>query len=227
METSKLFKARSSCLSDIMTDPRSKSESISQTCKTYVHDWIKELPEMYNRRIEITNKYCDKGNQCEDDAIDYASTVYGWGLVSKNEVSKEDDHFTGTADLVLTNSIVDIKNSWSQKTFPLFDSEIPTKGYEMQGQAYMHLYNKELFQLVYCLSDAPEDIVEKEARSKMYQLGMSDLTVEFYIEVQKAMTYSDLPECLRIKSYTVVRDREFIVKAQERVELIRNYIKSL
>lgn len=227
METSKIFKARSSCFSDIMTNPRSKGEILSQTCITYVHDWIKELPEFYDRRVEISNKYCDKGNKCEDDAIELAAAEFGWGLVSKNEEYAEDEFFTGTADLLLAPTVVDFKNSWSQKTFPLFEKEIPNKGYEMQGQGYMHLYNKEHFILLYCLLDAPEDIIEREARSRMYNAGMSEMTEAFYATVAASMTYSHLPNHLRLKYFNVERDREFITTAQERVELIRKYIKSL
>ena len=227
METSKIFKARSSCLGDIMTNPRTKGDALSQTCITYVHEWIKELPEFYSRRADTSNKYCAKGNACEDIAIEFASKVYGWGLVSKNEISKEDDYFTGTADVVLKNTIVDIKNSWSQKSFPLFEKEIPTKGYELQGQGYMHLYDKDSFILAYCLSDAPEELIDREARTQMYNAGLSELTEEFYNEVATKMCYSSLPDHLRIKKYDVQRDREFIVTAVDKIELIRKYIKSL
>lgn len=227
METSKLFKARCSCLGDIMTDPRSKSETLSQTCITYVQEWIKELPEFYNRRVEISSKQMSKGNKCEDDSIDFASEVFGWGMVSKNEEYREDDYFTGTADLVLKDQIVDIKNSWSQKTFPLFDTEITTKAYAYQGQGYMHLYSKPNFALVYTLMDAPEELVDREARSKMYSLGMDEITEDLYDEVRASMTYSHLPIPLRIRSFQNERDSEFIAKAVARVELIRGYIKSL
>ena len=36
------FKIRASCAGLIMTNPRSKSETLSKTCITYLEIWVKE-----------------------------------------------------------------------------------------------------------------------------------------------------------------------------------------
>jgi len=118
MQLSKDFKARCSGIGQIMTNPKSKTEFLSKTCLSFVHKWIKEQPEFYGRHKNFKSKYTDKGNFCEDGSIDFASRYYKWGMVTKNDEYRENEYLTGTPDLVLANSIEDIKNSWHQDTFP-------------------------------------------------------------------------------------------------------------
>lgn len=161
---------------------------LSKTCLAHVYKWIKEQPEYYGRRKDFKSKYTDKGNFCELEAIMYASQYFGWGNVLKNEVTKENDYIIGTCDVELPNSIEDIKNSWSQDTFPLFDTEIPIDGYGWQGQGYCELWDKPQFGLVYTLMDASDFMIEKEAWSKARALGMEDLEAELFDEVKESMT---------------------------------------
>jgi hypothetical protein len=58
---------------------------------------------------------------------------------------------TGECDIVTVSSIIDIKTSWSLDTFPELPEEIDSKDYEWQGRAYMYLYDKPEFELVYCM----------------------------------------------------------------------------
>lgn len=227
MQLKNQFKIRCSAIGQIMTNPKVKSDILSKTCISYVHKWIKEQPEFYGRHKNFKSKYTDKGNACEDSSIEFASKYYGWGLVSKNKEYKENEYLTGTPDLVLGNSIEDIKNSWHQDTFPLFATEIPIDGYGWQLQGYCELFNKPQSGLVYTLMDAPEYLIMKEARSKMYDLGLDELDAELYDEVAEQMTYSNFRDDIRIKRFFLDRDKVAIESVYERVELIRNYIKSL
>jgi hypothetical protein len=206
-----------------MTNPRSGG-GLSETCKTYLEEWIKEQPEFYNRTHEFKSKYLDKGNECEQDSLEFAARVYGWGLVSKNTDRKENEYIEGECDLELADIIADIKNSWSDKTFPLFDDEVPTKGYDMQLQGYCELWNKSTGSLIYTLMDAPEHLVEKEARSRSWEMGLDEVPAELYEEVKASMTYSNLPDKLRIKRFNIFRDRKFIESVNQRVIECRKWI---
>jgi len=227
MQLSKDFKVHCSSIGAILSEPRSKKEGLGKTCLKVVHDWIKSQPEFYGSVKGFKSKYTDKGNYCEAESIEFASSYFGWGMVQKNEETKENDYLIGTADIVLSASVEDIKNSWSQDTFPLFGTDIPIDGYGWQGQGYLELWDKPQFGLVYTLMDAPEFLVEREARKKMYDLGMTDLEAELYDEVKSSMTYSHLRNELRIKRYFVDRDREAMPRVQNRVQQIRDYIKTL
>ena len=64
------FKCRASAAGKLMTNPRNKSESLSETTKTFIQEWMKE--QLYGIRKEITTKQMAKGLDFEDEAIDKA-----------------------------------------------------------------------------------------------------------------------------------------------------------
>lgn len=233
MQLSNEFKIRCSAIGKIMTEPKLKKDKdagkLSATCLAYVHAWIKSQPEFYDRYKNFHSKYTLKGNDCEFESIKFAADFYGWKDALKNETSFENDYLTGTPDVILSDSVEDIKNSWSEETFPLFDTEIPIDGYGWQLQGYMELLNKDKSGLVYTLMDAPERLVMKEARGKAYELGIENGEVEFdlYEEVRLSMTYSHLRDDLRIKRFMLDRDKECMLPVQSKVQQIRDYIKSL
>lgn len=199
----------------------------SKTCVEHIYEWLKEQKEFYGRPVNFKSKYCEKGNEMEADSIKLAADYYGWGDVEKNTERKYNHYLTGEADIVLPDSIEDIKNSWSQKTFPLFGTEIPIDGYGWQGQGYMELYNRPTFGLVYTLMDAPPHMIEREAWGKARELGLDELEAELYDEVLESMTYSNFPIELRIKRYQLDRDRNCMGNVERRVEEINRFIEKL
>lgn len=200
---------------------------LSQTCLSHVRRWLKCQPEFYGKIKGFSSKYTDKGNYCEKESIEYATKFYGWGIAEKNEVTKENEYLIGTCDVDLPLTVEDIKNSWSEDTFPLFDTEIPIDGYGWQLQGYMELYEKEEAGLIYTLMDAPEFLVMQVARKKMYELGLEEIEAELYDQIKAEMTYSHYRDDLRIKRFFLKRDREIMKTVQFRVETIRKYIQSL
>ena len=152
---------------------------------------------------------------------------YAWDVVNEAISDKENEYLTGTPDVVLLETVEDNKNSWDQNTFPLFDNEIPIDGYGWQLQGYCALFDKKQGGLFYTLMDMPESMVEKEAYFKAKDLGFDETPLEIYEEVKAYRTYSNLHEELRIKRFFVDADKELIESVYERVEQIREYIKSL
>ena len=132
-----LFKCRASAGGYLATNPKSKGETLSETTKTYLQEWMKE--RIFGMRKEISTKQINKGLEFEDLAIDKAIDWLDLEFAVKNTDKFEDDYFTGEPDLLLSDTVVDIKNSWDCWTFPMFEDEIPTKGYFYQLQIYMHL----------------------------------------------------------------------------------------
>ena len=122
MKTLPKFKIRASASGKIMTNPRAKTELISETTKTYVKEWL--LEHIYGVKNEIKSKYLTKGIWLEDDAIDKAIEWLDLPFAIKNEKFFEDDYFCGTPDLILDGTVYDIKCSWSCFSFPLFETEI-------------------------------------------------------------------------------------------------------
>ena len=65
-----IFKCRASAAGMLMTNPRNKNEVLSETTKTYVHEWLKE--NIYGVKKQISSKEINKGIEFEDMAIDKA-----------------------------------------------------------------------------------------------------------------------------------------------------------
>lgn len=220
------FRIRASACGSIMTDPKTKAAKdageLSETAKTYCENWVKE--ELYRRRKEFSSKYTDKGNECEASSIEYASEQFGWGLVAKNEEHFADEFMTGTPDIILADSVEDIKNSWDCFTFPLFDTDIPDKKYYWQGQVYMALTGRETFGLVYTLMNAPEHLIEQEARRSA---EWQEVEAELYDAVRERMTYDTFNAELRIKRFESARNEDDIARIRTRVEQCREYIRTL
>ena len=198
----KKFKIRASASGKLMTKPRSKSESLSKTTKSYLEEWVKE--QIYGVRKNINSKYLTKGNQVEDDAIVYASAEKGWLFAEKNEQYFEDEYFCGTPDVILEDRIIDIKSSWDCFSFPLFFNGIPNKDYYYQLQTYMHLTQKDKAQLVYVLMNTPEELTLEDSHD-----------------------YSEINSKYRIKTFDIDYDEEVIYELQHKVIESREYIDGI
>jgi len=197
----KEFKIRCSAIGQIMTNPRSKSETLSQTCKSYLEEWVKE--QVYGVQKQIKSKYLTKGLDVEDIAIEYYSEQKGLGFVLKNTDYYFDEFMHGTPDLVLPEMIIDLKASWDCFSFPLFASDID-KSYYAQIQGYMHLTGRKKGKLVYTLQNTPDELVWDEP-----------------------IDYSEISSKYRIKEYEIEYDAEFIQSVQTRVLECREYINQL
>ena len=195
----KEFKARASAAGKLMTAARSKTETLSETTKTYLKDWA--VSEIYGYQKEIKSKYITKGLTKEDEAIDKAIEWLDLDFVLKNEKYFEDDYFCGTPDLITDDEVIDIKNSWDCWTFPLFDNEIKNKDYFTPLQVYMHLTGKKRARLVYVLLNTPEEM-----------------------HWEQQLKYDDKPKKLRIKAFSVDYDPLVIESLKEKVIESRKYI---
>ena len=205
---------------------RDAPPQLSDGGKTYCQMWLKE--QLYNRRKEYSNKYTEKGTICEPAGIEMVADKMGYGLISKNDKHYEDEFMTGTPDLVLSEIVEDIKNSWSPFTFPLFATELPESDYFYQLQVYMHLTGKKKAAVNYTLIDAPTEIMDAEARRMWYKAGNEgDLPMDAFDEVYAKMTYPDVPMELKFKRFEFEYDESVIKTIQQRVVLCRNYIKTI
>lgn len=200
---SNLFKIRASASGQIMTNARSKNELLSETTKSYVYDWLKE--GIFGVKKQLNNKYLSKGLQLEDTAIDKAIEVLDLPFAIKNEEYFEDEFFCGTPDLIVNDTVYDIKCSWDCFTFPLFENEIPTKGYYYQLQVYMHLLGLKKAKLVYVLLNTPDDVPTWEERHD----------------------YSNVDDKYKVKTYEIEYNEEVILDLQNRVKNIREFINQI
>jgi hypothetical protein len=195
--------------------------NLSETCKTYCKDWVTE--QIYGRRKEFTSKQTDKGNKTEFDAVELLENFYGWNFAAKNSNRKSNDFMSGECDIVLSDTIVDIKSSFSCFTFPLFETKIPESDYEWQIQGYMHLWEKQKGMVSYVLMDMPDEMIDRELRWKF----KDGYTKEQYEADYAKYIYSNIDVKYRVKSFEFEYDAEKIEAVKSRVELCREYIGTL
>lgn len=203
---------------------KSNSKELPKTAKSYCEEWLKE--QLYCRKREFSNKYTQKGLIVEDSSIDFIGDQLGLGMIFKNEKYFENEWMFGTPDVILRHVIIDAKNSWDPFTFPLFEKNV-NHDYFWQGQGYMGLTGIRKYILAYVLSDTPDNIIEREVRSYCYQNGIEEVDAELYDQFRANMTYEDIEDSLKLKTFEINYSEKCIDDVKERVIMCRQYIKTL
>lgn len=141
------FKIRPSQLGKIMTNSKTKGE-LSKTAQTYLMEWYADEHE------EISSKYITKGLMQEDNAIDFMATTLNYGIAEKNVNIYSNEWCVGTPDVIIGDTVIDLKCAWSTKT--LLDSATSLNtDYELQLRAYMWITGCTEAILFYALMNTP------------------------------------------------------------------------
>ena len=218
------FKIRSSAVSNIMASPKGGA-LISVGAQTYCETWLKE--QIYGSKKEFSSKYTSKGNEVEENSIDFLAANSEFGMLFKNEEHYQDEFKTGTPDIITADLVIDIKNSWDCFSFPFFSDKIPNKDYYWQLQSYMSLTGKEKAKLIYILSDTPAYLIEKEAYYKSKAEGFEDLNQDIYEQLVNNLTYPEVDNKLKIKTFEIERNDEDIERINSKVKDCRKFIETL
>lgn len=169
---------RCSSLGKLMTNPRSKSEVLSETAKSYIKQLAKE--NFYKYKTTIETKQMRKGIDFEHESIELLNNVMLKNL-KKNETRETRGHLTGHPDIIVGDTIIDIKTSWSLETFPSFEEDAENnKIYEWQLRGYMHLFDKPKAQLIYCMIDTPNELLNEWDNLSIHRVS--------HIEPEKRIT---------------------------------------
>ena len=214
------FKIRASACSKIMG-----KKGLGLTGETYCKNWVKG--KLFNRQVEIKSKYLEKGNIMQDNSLDEVAKRLGLGILLKNEKHYSNKWMIGTPDAIVGDCVIDVKNSWSWETFPLVENEVPNTDYYWQLQTYMALTKKKRSKLIYTLLDTPAHLIQNEAYWYSKKNGYGELSDEMLEEFTKKMTYKDVPEEYKYKSFDIERNDTDIKLIKERVIECREYIKTL
>ena len=198
---------RCSALKLAMTEARTKNAGLSETTKKVVEDEIRAL--YFGVREKISNKFMQKGIDCEQQSIDLLNNVE-FRLSKpyvKNSERKSNQWITGECDIYDAESrtIRDIKTSWSIATYPLFADN--ANDYEWQMRGYMMLWDCDTAIVDYCLVDTPEHLIGYEQR---------ELHIVSHIDPEK-----------RVKSFVFERDEQKEQRIKERCEQLQEYFELL
>jgi hypothetical protein len=219
---------RCSSLGYLMTEPRSKSETLSETCKTHLTDVF--VSAKYGRNTDIFNRYTAKGMMVEEDSLTLYSR-YKEEIYFKNKERVENFYISGCPDIILKDMIIDIKSSWDIYTFfRNNNSDKVNKNYYWQLQGYMALCDKETSKLAYCLVNTPDMLIQDQKRKLLWQMGLIDDTNKDYeqacIEIDKLSVYDDIPMEEKVIEIVIKRNQADIDRLYERIEVAREYMDS-
>jgi hypothetical protein len=145
-----------SALGKLMTAPKTKSEQLSETAKSEIRKIAKE--QFFGFSSSITTKPMLKGKDWEEESIALVNQVRGTFYV-KNKERFENEFLTGEPDIILDNMVIDVKTSWSLETFPATSEEGMNKDYMWQLMAYCWLLNKSHAELIYCMIDTDDTLL--------------------------------------------------------------------
>lgn len=195
------MKWRASQIGKLMTTSRSKTDVLSQTAKSYIEQLAKE--DFFGYTSPLVNRYLDKGINQELESINLLNSVR-FENYEKNTQRIENEFITGECDILTNDSIIDIKTSWSLDTFPELPEDIDSNQYEWQGRAYMMLFNRFEFELVFCMVSTWDEFLTQYDDKALHKVD--------HIDPRK-----------RITSITFERDPELENQMIERCQLATEY----
>jgi len=144
---------------------------------------IEELVDQYVYKYTPTfdSKETKKGIMMESYAIEFLSTQW-FANFHKSESSLSYGAMVGHPDIEDEESrmIVDIKCSWSKKTFPKLPMFIDNSTYEWQGKLYLYMKSKitgqdwRKFRLAYVLMNTPEELVPEWEQDDLHYVDHLD-----------------------------------------------------
>lgn len=151
-----MLQFRASGVGKLMAYP--ERDSLPAGAITAIYEKASQIILDWEPKLDL--RVIEKGRVCEDEAIGLLNQVKGKNYV-KNTIRLTNDLLTGEWDIYCKEEdlIIDIKNAYSKKTFPIFIKEGDKKDYEWQLTAYMALKNASRASIAYVLVDTPEELI--------------------------------------------------------------------
>ena len=229
MFTNYLFRCHS--IGKLMTEPKLKADkeagNLSETAKTHLLEIY--IAEKYGRKKDISNKYITKGLMAEDDSIKLYSTIKLEKYV-KNELRLKNEYLVGTPDIIDTE-VIDVKTSWDIFTFFAVAKKEINSDYFYQLQAYLALTGLTVSKLAYCLVNTPQTLINDEKRKLMYKMNVATDEAPEYVkaceDLERSMTYDDIPLSNRIIEFQIDRDDKAILRMYDKITRARQYLNDL
>ena len=170
---------RCSSLPKLMTNPRKKSESLSETAKSLsdtAKSYIKQLAKenFYGYTSKVETKQMRKGTEYEMESIALVNSVWFGSNFVKNQLRENQGYLSGHPDIITDDSIIDIKTSWSLETFPALADDADS--YEWQVRGYMHLFNKPRAFVIFCMIDTDDELLSDWDNRDIHKVSHIDPT---------------------------------------------------
>lgn len=227
---------RASSVGHLMTEPVAKADKeaglLSKSAQKHLIEVY--IAEKYGRKKDVQTKQMKKGNEVEEEAINFLANYLGKSF-SKNTIRFDNEYIAGTPDVIeLQESgaiIYDVKSSYDLWSFL---NNIPDKLdniYYWQMQSYMFLTGADKAYIAYCLLSTPFEIVMQEQKSLLYKMNVVSEESPEYIEkceeIEFNSTFEDINPSERILLYSVDRNDDDIEKIKSKVLKARKFLQEL
>lgn len=219
------YKFRCSAVGKII----SKSGKLIEGNKTYLRECY--IGEINDIKKDISSKYFDKGNLCEQDAMQILQdALYPKSFVKSFKKQVSNDFIQGTPDVVMSDYLYDIKNAYDRFTFANAEKSWE---YEWQIKAYLWITGKTKGRLFYTLTNIPEELLQDEERKLFYSHRPKFISTEQkeYIEaceeLRKKLDFTKMAIHERFKLWEIELTESDIETMKTAVINGRNYMKQL
>lgn len=131
---------------------------LPQGAKSYIESLVEK--EVYDYKDIVSTKEMEKGTLVEDESIYLYNRVF-FTDYQKSELSLEMDNVSGHPDITddANKMVIDIKSSWSKKTFPKLPEHAKNSTYEWQVKTYLMMLGWSKGKIAYCLVSTPESLL--------------------------------------------------------------------
>ena len=197
---------------------RDAPPKLSDTCISYLKEVY--IYQKYGKESvggSERSKYTMKGKAVEDESIMMLSRLDEKEYL-KNELRLNDNFFTGEADILYNYNqdtktcdfIKDIKSSWDFSTLLSNIGSPLNPMYWWQGQVYMELYGAKQYEVAYCLTNMPQDMIDNE-KFRIFRI-LNAVTEESpeYLKAVDTMefnyTFDEIPISERIVKFPFQKD---------------------
>lgn len=226
------YKFRPSSAGKLMTGSKVKGE-LGETVKSYLMEIY--IKEMFGREKELDTKFFRKGNMAEENSIDLLSLVR-MDFFKKNELKIENEFMIGTPDIIVESLdpeappelVIDTKTSWDIFSFAA-SKKTKNPHYEWQVQSYMWLTGARRAEVVYCLVDTPDSLIESEINKARYQAGVpedSPVWIDYAESRRRDLKYQDMDKSLRLHTEPYDYDESKIEALKTRIIECREWLNN-
>lgn len=232
---------------DKLVAKRDSEPELDATAKTHVQEIFRRVVRNTHKH-NFENKYTKKGNLVEDSAINRIAKVNGWGVflnANKLGIELKDNIGVGHPDAYKEGVLgFDAKASYSDDTFPLFQTELKDRNYIWQDKRLAMMAGLDCWYTCYSLENTPEDIIIQEAKKEWYSSGLFDehghlfnndidlnpigkKQSSYLNDIYEKHNFDHLADWERVKTFKIELSSEDVKLIKKRAEMARNYFDDL
>ena len=163
---------------DELIRKRDADVELPQGAKTLIEELVNE--EVYKYKVSFSTKETEKGTTVEDESIEVYNRLF---FTDYKKLVEGDEHFevtdeysSGHPDIVSTseNKVIDIKSSFTKKSFPKFAEDGKNSTYEWQVKDYLRKLGWRSGEIAYVLADTPEGLLNDWDEPSLHYMGDID-----------------------------------------------------